>query len=136
MIDIRVQAADFKPGHQLQRLEELPVAGIASFVGRLAADEAVSEIAVEHYAALAKNELTRIAREAEARWGLAGAILIHRHGRFRPGDRVMFAAAAASDPAAAAEACAFLVAALRERAPFWRKDMLSDGASRWFSNRG
>ena len=136
MIDVRVQAADFKPGQQLQRLEELSAAGIASFVGRLEADDTVSEIAIEHYAALAKNELTRIAQEAEARWGLAGAILIHRHGRFRPGDSVMFAAAAASDPTAAAEACAFLVEALRERAPFWRKDILADGGSRWFSSRG
>lgn len=132
MIDVRVQSTDFKPGQQLQRLEELPVDGVACFVGKLAAEEAVSEIIVEHYAALAKNELTRIAEEAERRWPLAGAILIHRHGRFRPGERVFFAAAASSDPAAAAEACGFLVAALRDRAPFWRKDVLADGGSRWF----
>jgi molybdopterin synthase catalytic subunit len=58
-------------------------------------------------------------------------ILIHRHGRFKPGDRVLFAGAASDDPAAAAEACAFLTEALRTRAPFWRKEMLAGGASRW-----
>lgn len=133
MIDVRVQAGDFDPGRQLARLSELPGSGIAGFVGKFCADEAVSEIIVEHYAALAKTELRRIAEEAEQSWPLNGAILIHRHGRLLPGDRVFFAAAASPDPGAAAEACAFLVKGLRGRAPFWRKDVLQDGGSRWFA---
>jgi molybdopterin synthase catalytic subunit len=115
MIDVRIQGADFDPGRQLVRLEELGAAAIASFTALADAD-----ILVDHYPALARNELARIASEAEARWPLTGLILLHRFGRLVPGERLAFAAVAAEGIDAAQEACAFLTSALRTRAPFWR----------------
>lgn len=131
MIDVRVQAADFDPGRQLARLGELKHAAIASYTGLVDADDEVEAVHVDHYPALARSELARLAEEAEARWPLGAAILIHRHGRFAPGDRLAFAAAAAADPEAALAACAFLAEGLRTRAPFWRKELLAGGSSRW-----
>jgi molybdopterin synthase catalytic subunit len=131
VIDVRIQAGDFDPGAQLRRLGSLHCAGVASFTGMLSAEDGVTEIVVEHYAVLAKRELAGIAEEAEARWPLSGLVLIHRHGRMKPEDRILFAAAASADPSAAVEACAFLADALRDRAPFWRKDKLADGSFRW-----
>jgi molybdopterin synthase catalytic subunit len=125
VIDVRVQAADFDPGRQLGRLEQLGNAAVASFTA--IADCGEEGMAVEHHTALAKNELARIAGEAEARWPLAGLILIHRHGRIAAGDRLAFAAVAAPERAAALEACAFLVEALATRAPFWRKAADAEG---------
>ena len=95
------------------------------------AGEDVAEVVVEHYPALAKSELGRIAAEAESRWPLPGIILIHRHGRVKPGERLAFAAVASPDPEAALQACTFLLEALRTRAPFWRKEVLADGTTRW-----
>ena len=131
MIDVRVQGGDFDPGRQLARLGDLRRKAVASFVGRLEADGDVTEILVDHYPPLARVELGRIADEAGQRWPLAGIILIHRHGRLRPGDRILFAGAAAAEIEAAGDACAFLVAAMRARLPFWRKDMLADGSGHW-----
>lgn len=131
-VDARVQAGDFDPGRQLARLGELRKAAVASFVGRVEAGDEVEEIWIDHHAALARPELLAIGEEALARWPLAGAILIHRHGRLRPCDRVLFAAAGASSVEAAEQACAWLVAQARARAPFWRKDILVDGTHRWF----
>jgi molybdopterin synthase catalytic subunit len=130
MIDARVQAADFDPGRQLRRLEEFGGAAVASFTA-LAAGPGLAEARVGHYPALARRELARIGAEAAARWPLAGVIIIHRHGTLAPGARLAFAAAAATDAAAALEACGFLVDALRTRAPFWRKDIAADGTARW-----
>ena len=131
MIDARVQAGEFDPGRQLARLGELKTAAVAAFVGRVEAAEDVVGIFVDHHAVLARRQLARIAGEAEARWPLAGIVLIHRHGRLEPGARVLFAGVAASDVAAAEAACAWLVAQTRARAPFWRKDLLADGGGRW-----
>ena len=131
MIDARVQAGDFDPGRQLARLEELKADAVASFTGLLKVAHGVEAILVEHYPALAKAELARIAEQAERRWRLAGVILIHRHGRFAPCDRLAFAGVAAADAEAALQACAFLAEALRTRASFWRKEILEDGSSRW-----
>ena len=131
MIDVRVQAADFDPGRQLARLGDLRQKAVASLVARLDADDAVTAILIDHYPPLAKVELARIAAEADSRWPLAGIILIHRHGPLQPRDRILFAGAAAAEVDAAEQACAFLVASMRRRAPFWRKDILADGTARW-----
>lgn len=132
VIDARVQAADFEVGRQLARLGELRKAALASFVGRVEAAADVTEIWIDHYPALARAELLAIGEEALQRWPLAGVILIHRHGRLQPCDRVLLAASTASDLAAAEQACAWLVAQTRARAPFWRKDIGTDGTGRWF----
>lgn len=131
MIDVRVQAADFDPGRQIARLGELHQPAIASFVGRLAAPEDVTEIYVDHYPALAKPELARIAAEAESRHRIAGIVLIHRHGRMQPRDRLLFAGAAAAEIQAAQDAVAYLVDKIRFEAPFWRKDIRADGTGEW-----
>lgn len=136
MIDVRVQAGDFDPGRQLARLSELKPPATAAFIGFLTADEEVAAIEVDHYPALARIELGRLAHEAEARWSLSGTILIHRHGRFAPCDRLAFAGVAARDGEAALAACAFLAEGLRSRAPFWRKELLAGGGARWREARG
>ena len=128
MIDVRVQAGDFDPGRQLKRLEELGNAFVASITA--IADCGEEGILIEHAPALARNELARIAGEAEERWELAGLILIHRHGRIAPGGRLAFAAVAATGRVAALEACAWLVEALATRAPFWRKAPADGGSGR------
>lgn len=131
MIDVRIQAAEFDPGRQLKRLEELGNAAVAAVVATADAGEEVAELWIDHYPALARSELARIAAEAEARWPLPGIILIHRHGRVMPGARLAFAAVASPDADAALHACGFLLDALRTRAPFWRREVLADGSRRW-----
>ena len=131
-VDARVQSADFDPGRQLARLGELRKSAVASVVGRVEAGPEVEEVWIDHHAGLARTELLAIGEQALGRWPLAGAILIHRQGRLAPGDRVMFAAAAASSIEVAEEACSWMVAQVRMRAPFWRKDKLADGTARWF----
>lgn len=130
MIDVRTQAADFDPGRQLARLAELGTTAVASFAAAADVPGDAVAIAIDHHPALAKNQLARIAAEAEARFGLSGLILIHRHGRIEPGQRIAFAAVAASSHGAALDALAFLADALA-RAPFWRREILADGSERW-----
>ena len=131
MIDVRVQTADFDPGRQLARLGDLKRSAVAGFVGRLETADEITGILIDHHAGLARAELARIAGEADERWPLAGIVLIHRYGRLDPCDRILFAGAASSDVAAAQQACDFLVAQMRERAPFWRKDLRADGSGDW-----
>ena len=130
MIDVRIQSGDFEPGRQAARLEALAVGSVASVTIGVVADSDVAEIHVVHYPPLARNVLARIAAEAEARFGLAGIILIHRHGTLLPGERIAFVAVAAAQPRVALDACADLAEALR-RAPFWRRETLADGGTRW-----
>lgn len=130
MIDIRVQAADFDPGRQLERLANVHPAAIASLTTFVVTKDDVPEILVDHYPAMAKEELGRIAGEAAERWPLVAIILLHRHGRLARGDRLAFIAAASADRVTAAEACDYLTRELSRRAPFWRRDVAREEEGR------
>lgn len=130
MIDIRIQAADFDPGKQVERLANAHPAAVASLTTFVVTADDVSEILVDHYPAMAKEELARIAGEAAERWPLVAIVLVHRHGRLARGDRLAFVAAAAADRVTAAEACGYLTRELSRRAPFWRRDVAEEEEGR------
>src|SRR3546814_16169100 len=60
--------------------------------------------------------------EALARWRLTGAIIVHRIGPMRPGERIVLVATAASHRVAALDACACLIDRLKTEAPFWKPE--------------
>jgi molybdopterin synthase catalytic subunit len=132
---IRVQAEDFDVGAELASLSDgnPSVGGVASFVGLvrdIAGDDAVSAMTLEHYPGMTERQLAAIEAEARARWPLDGVLIIHRHGRLLPGDRIVLAACASAHRAAAFEACWFLMDWLKTKAPFWKQEETPDGA-RW-----
>jgi molybdopterin synthase catalytic subunit len=130
MIDIRIQKSNFDPGRQLARLEELHAGAVASVVALVEVSEGAGAVMIDHYPAMAKSELARIAGEAEERWPLTGIILIFRHGRLLQGDRFALIATGARGSAAALEACAYLREQLNARAPFWQREFPAEAAAR------
>ncbi len=83
---------------------------------------------IEHYPGMTERALTKIAEEARARWSLGDVLVIHRHGRLAPGDRIMMVATAARHRKDAFEAAEFLMDYLKSRAPFWKKEITDSGA--------
>jgi molybdopterin synthase catalytic subunit len=131
MIDVRVQSDAFDPGAELERLEALRVGAVASFTGLVRADGGLIAMTLEHYPAMTQTALYDIAADAARRWPLAGLVVIHRHGRLVPGERIVFVAAASRHRAAALEACAYLIDWLKTDAPFWKREEWQDGSSKW-----
>jgi molybdopterin synthase catalytic subunit len=83
---------------------------------------------IEHYPGMTERALIKIAEEAMARWSLGDVLVIHRHGRLVPGDRIMMVATAAPHRKDAFEAAEFLMDYLKSRAPFWKKEITGAGA--------
>jgi molybdopterin synthase catalytic subunit len=135
MIEVRVQPEDFDPGAELVRLEALAVGAVSSFAGLVRGDDGLAAMTLEHYPAMTLPALQAIADEAARRWLLAGVIVIHRHGRLMPGDRIVFVGTASSHRAAALESCAFLIDWLKTEAPFWKREEWGDGSARWVEAR-
>lgn len=131
MIEVRVQAEDFDPGVEIARLHagRDDIGAVASFVGLVRGGE-VAAMTLEHYPGMTERQLRAVADEAAARWPLQALIVVHRHGRLVPGDRIVLVAAASPHRAAAFEACAFLMDWLKTQAPFWKREETADG-SRW-----
>ena len=136
---IRVQREDFDPGAELAGFAagNTAVGGICTFVGVVrereggqADDGGIGAMTLEHYPGMTEKELARIEDEARRRWPLEDVLVIHRHGRLVPGDRIVLVATASAHRKAAFESCEFLIDWLKTRAPFWKKEETTAGA-RW-----
>lgn len=142
MIRILVQQDPIDLAAEMARIEAAEGAGaIATFTGlvRRDADGAdgtggVGTLELEHYPGATEAALTRLAEQAQQRWSLGAATIVHRVGPMTPGERIVFVAAAAPHRAAALEACAYLIDRLKTDAPFWKRET-RDGVARWVEAR-
>lgn len=106
---------------------------LVTFVGR-ARDRAddgreVVELEYESFGEMAERTLAELASEAEGRWGVAVAI-VHRTGRVPLGEAAVAIVTAAPHRGAAYEASRFLIEAVKERLPIWKRERFRDG-SEW-----
>jgi molybdopterin synthase catalytic subunit len=128
---VRVQREDFDAGAEAEALARgrSDVGAVVSFVG-YCRDEGgrLAALELEHYPGMAEDEIVRAAAEAEERWPLLGATIIHRYGRITPGERIVLVAVASEHRGAAFAAAEMLMDYLKTRAPFWKRAVLSDGA--------
>ena len=131
-ITVRVQVEPFDAGVESAALTEgrVDVGAIVTFTG-LCRDEGgtLAALEIEHYPGMAEAEIARVAAEAQARWRLAGATLIHRHGRIAPGESIVLVVTASRHRDAAFAAASFLMDYMKTRAPFWKKEHRTDGSA-------
>ncbi len=132
---IRVQREDFDVGAELEALTrgKTGIGGVASFIGLMrdvAGGSRIDAMTLEHYPGMTERELERIEAEAHQRWPLIASLVIHRHGRLEPGDRIVLVATASAHRAAAFASCEFLMDYLKTKAPFWKQEETQDGP-RW-----
>jgi molybdopterin synthase catalytic subunit len=90
---------------------------------------ALAAMEIEHYPGMTEKAIAAIMDQAKARWSLADALVIHRHGRLAAGEPIMMVATAAPHRADAFAAAEFLMDYLKSRAPFWKKEIGAEGAS-------
>src|SRR5438477_13212655 len=136
---IRVQREDFDTGKELERLSagDHTIGGVASFVGLvrdMGGSHGVSALTLKHYPGMTEKKLAEIEAEANRRWPLSASLIIHRHGRLEPGERIVLVATASPHRAAALEACHFLIDWLKTDAPFWKSEETPAG-ERWVESR-
>jgi molybdopterin synthase catalytic subunit len=133
-MEIRVQQEAFDLGAEANAFAagQAGAGAVVTFTGVVRDTEAgdLEAMEIEHYPAMTARAIAQIAEEARDRWALTGALVIHRTGRLRPGERIMMVATAAPHRAAAFEAAEFLMDYLKSRAPFWKKEITRSGA-RW-----
>jgi len=129
---VRIQQSDFDVAAELAALqgERTDIGAVASFVGcvrgHTRADE-VSALTLEHYPGMTERAIGTMIVEAEARFGVLAARVIHRVGRLLPGERIVLVAVASSHRRDAFQACEFLMDYLKTQAPFWKKETTPQG---------
>lgn len=135
MIEVRVQSEPFDAGVELARLDHLGGGGVASFTGLVRGDDGLVELLLEHHPGMTRAMMQALAATASERWNLLGLTVLHRFGALRPGEPIVFIAAAARHRAAALDACASLIDRLKTQAPFWKRETFADGRQIWVEAR-
>lgn len=108
---------------------------LASFIGYVRGEGgAVASLELEHYPGFAEARIAEFEAEAVERFGLVGALIVHRVGCLLPGEPIVVAAAMAAHRKEAIQAVDFLMDYLKTDAPFWKKETGADGA-RWIEPR-
>ncbi|KRQ17243.1 MULTISPECIES: molybdenum cofactor biosynthesis protein MoaE [Bradyrhizobium] len=131
-VAIRIQQDDFDIAREIAVLTKsrTDIGAVVSFSGICRADEDSSKIAaltLEHYPGMAEAEIKRHVDEAISRWPLNGVTVIHRVGRFEPGQNIVLVLTASQHRRAAFEAAEFLMDYLKTSAPFWKKEESATG---------
>lgn len=95
--------------------------------------QAVQSLAYEAYVPLAEAEGERILAEARARFGLLGAVAVHRVGHLALGDLAVWVGVTAAHRAAAFEACRYIIDEAKSRLPIWKKEHYASGTTAWIN---
>lgn len=124
---VRLQQEDFDAAAESRLLAQArgDVGAIVTFTGICRAGEgadAIAAMTLEHYPGMAEQEIAGHVAEAESRWPLKGATVIHRYGRLVPGDNIVLVVVAAAHRQDAFAAAEFLMDYLKTRAPLWKRE--------------
>lgn len=133
---IRIQAQDFDTAAELDNLTNGrdDVGALVAFTGLVRGGD-IAALTLEHYPGMTEKALEAIEAEAHRRWPLKASLILHRTGRLLPGARIVLVAAASQTRHAAFEAASFLMDHLKTDAPFWKREELADGTTRWLDAR-
>ena len=132
---VRVQTQDFDTGFELSQLRNArkDTGAVVSFIGQvrdLNEGDNVSQLTLEHYPGMTEKALEAIVSQAQDRWDIFDAIVIHRVGTLQPTDQIVFVAVSSAHRGEAFKACEFIMDYLKTEAPFWKKEVTSAG-ERW-----
>lgn len=85
-------------------------------------DGAVRGLRLEHFPGMTEAGIERMIDEAEKRWRLLDATVVHRVGALAPADQIVLVLVAAAHRPDAFAACEFLMDHLKTDAVFWKKE--------------
>ncbi len=136
---IRIQEDDFDVGAEIAALTggKHGIGAVVAFVGLvrdMAGGARIDAMTLEHYPGMTERGLAEIEAEARRRWPLEASLIVHRHGRLDPGDRIVLVITASAHRRAAFEACEFLVDWLKTKAAFWKLEETDEGG-KWVDAR-
>ncbi|RBW45074.1 molybdopterin synthase catalytic subunit MoaE [Psychromonas sp. B3M02] len=136
---ISVQQQDFNQQVEHERLRcQSSIGAIVTFTG-LVRDindgQAVSDLSLEHYPGMTEKCLVDIVEKAKARWHIIASTVIHRVGQLSVTDQIVFVGIASQHRGDAFAACEFIMDYLKTEAPFWKKETMENGQTKWVDAR-
>jgi len=119
--------------YQADHLQSGHYGATASFVGTMRdfnIDENVSHMTLEHYPEMTQHYLDKLCDQCKEKFELDDCLIIHRFGEMHPGEPIVLTVAWSAHRAQAFDACRLLMEELKSNAPFWKKEVTTEG-ERW-----
>ena len=144
-----IQTEDFDVGSEIEalRAHDARVGAVCCFVGTVrdryvapvpagspSATERVLSMELEYYPGMTEKAIEAMIDEAQRRFDIFGARVVHRVGLLQPLDQIVLVAVTSAHRGESFQACEFLIDYLKTQAPFWKKEQTPDGA-RWVDAR-
>jgi molybdopterin synthase catalytic subunit len=136
MADVRLAESPHDPATELAAFAAAHshAGGIVSFLGQVRVEGAIEALELRHFAPLTLPGMQALAQQAQARWPLAGLRIVHRVGVLRPGEAIVFVAAAARHRRDAFAAADFTMDHLKSDSWFWKREKTA-GHWHWIEPR-
>ncbi len=136
---VSIQTQDFDVSQELAALRagDARVGAVCTFVGTVRErndGSAVASMELEHYPGMTEKSITTMMEEAQKRFDIYAARVIHRVGLLHPEDQIVMVAVTSAHRGESFQACEFLMDYLKTQAPFWKKEVTPGGA-RWVDAR-
>jgi len=136
---VTVQTEDFDLSTEVTQLRagQPGVGAVCAFVGTVRDQNEgtqVSTLELEHYPGMTEKAIEAMIDEAQRRFSILSARVVHRVGLLQPMDQIVLVAVSSAHRGQSYQACEFLMDYLKSHAPFWKKEQTPEGA-RWVDAR-
>jgi molybdopterin synthase catalytic subunit len=91
----------------------------------------VQSMTLEYYPGMTEKQLEKIVADAASCYQLFDAYVVHRVGEIYPDESIVLVVVWSGHRGDAFDACRFIMEALKSTAPFWKKELLQSGQTRW-----
>ena len=138
-LKVAIQTQDFDLSEEVEslRMGNSKIGAICSFVGTVRdrnEGDQVATLELEHYPGMTEASINKMISEAQSRFDIFGAVVIHRIGLLMPLDQIVLVAVSSAHRGESFQACEFLMDYLKTQAPFWKKELTPQG-HRWVDAR-
>jgi molybdopterin synthase catalytic subunit len=138
-LKVAIQTQDFDLSEEVEnlRMGNSKIGAICSFIGTVRdrnEGDQVATLELEHYPGMTEASINKMISEAQSRFDIFGAVVIHRVGLLMPLDQIVLVAVSSAHRGESFQACEFLMDYLKTQAPFWKKELTPQG-HRWVDAR-
>ena len=123
---IKIQKKNFSLSEVNKKLLKKNSGAIVTFIGVVRGEKKtkkIQSIYIECYLKMAEKEFKKVEMIANKKWKLNNCIIIHRYGKIRPEEKIVYIATSAEHRKNAFKACEFIIDYLKTNAPFWKKEI-------------
>ncbi len=137
---IKIVTESFDPWQEIQQFQQSAenmrgkFGATSIFIGTMRdfnEGDDVKGMTLEHYPGMTEKQLDKIISESMQKWSVIDVLVVHRVGDVFPDDPIVLVAVWSSHRGDAFDSSRYIMEALKSKAPFWKKEILSTDIERW-----